>query len=74
MQKYKYKSFTIFGFLFFFGLAGRRTLWIDRNNALRVRRDYLISITRSFWRNERIYFYSIIIGRLTIKFARIKNK
>ena len=60
------QSKKIGNWAFVWGIARKNTVWWDQSID-NTRRDYLIGITRTFHRTDRIYVWSLYLGRFALK-------
>jgi len=55
-------------------LANKDTpIWWDNIHKYRARRDFIISLSRCYFRIHRIYVYHLHLGRLKIMFCNLKQ-
>jgi hypothetical protein len=67
-------KFTIGNWVFVWGLAPKNTLWWERSLEHNTRRDFLFGLSRIYHRQEKLYTYSLHIGRLVIKCGKVLTR
>lgn len=66
------RTFTLFGYLIGYSIAD--TIWVRTSGEatdLGSRDDYMIKLSRLYLRSYKAYMWTLIIGKLNIKWAKL---